>query len=264
MHTRKRLGVPPALFSRPYSDGFQKEEMFETLIDAPAALAKRLETRQLDAALLSPIDYARNGSEYLIVPGTAVSSPSANDSLVLHFRKGATAIRTLAVPQVSASDIILAKILLAEKFDQRPQIVPVAGTLGTMLAKADAALVTDDPALFNGDSYPPGLDLVEEWVTTTDLPYVHGIWCGRENALSEDEWRKIASSGEEGFDAIMQSGSPDAKRVELFSFGFPASVQEGIREFLRYAYYHGILPDVPDLRMYSADAGTPAEPSLLN
>ena len=38
-------------------------------------------------------------------------------------------------------------------------------------------------------------------------------------------------------------------------------VREGIREFLRYAYYHGILPDVPDLRFFGTDdkdePGTP-------
>jgi hypothetical protein len=50
---------------------------------------------------------------------------------------------------------------------------------------------------------------------------------------------------------------------DLFSYDFPENVQEGIREFLRYAYYHGILPDVPDLRFFgSDDAGEPEPPFL--
>ncbi len=35
-----------------------------------------------------------------------------------------------------------------------------------------------------------------------------------------------------------------------FSYDFTEEVEEGLQEFLRYAYYHGVLPDVPDVRWF--------------
>ena len=132
--------------------------------------------------------------------------------------------------------------------------MPVAGTLGAMLQKADAALLAGDAALGSIRDMPEAIDLVEEWIAATDLPYVHGFWCARERGLGEPEWRTLeglpGSIRETGHDA----GGPSA--VDLFSYDFPENVQEGIREFLRYAYYHGILPDVPDLRFFGSRGGT--------
>jgi predicted solute-binding protein len=46
-------------------------------------------------------------------------------------------------------------------------------------------------------------------------------------------------------------GAIDAAEVrmylEKFVFEMSEEVEEGLKEFLRYAFYHGILPDVADL-----------------
>jgi predicted solute-binding protein len=117
MSTRTLIGIPGDISCRPLSEALRRSGEFEIVHDAPATLALRLERRGLGGALLSPIDYARNASEYLIVPGSAVSSQSGNESIVIHFRQNVRAVKTLAVQPVSASDIILARILLAERFD---------------------------------------------------------------------------------------------------------------------------------------------------
>jgi len=38
--------------------------------------------------------------------------------------------------------------------------------------------------------------------------------------------------------------------LETFSYDFGPDAEEGLKEFLRYAYYHGVLPDVPDVRWF--------------
>ena len=251
MSSRTLIGIPGDISCRPFRDALRSAAGFDIVLDAPASLAQRLERGGLNGALLSPIDYARNASEYLIVPGSAVSSQSGNESIVVHFRQGVKAVRTLAVQPASASDIILAKILLAERFDIEPRIMPVAGSLDSMLARADAALLAGDAALGSVVERPEALDLVEEWIAATDLPYVHGFWCAREKTLTEPEWTLLGGLGDR-----VEEGA-------LFSYDFPDTVHEGIREFLRYAYYHGILPDVPDLRFFgSEDAGEGGLPSV--
>jgi len=262
MGSRTLIGLPDDVSSRPFRDALRAAEGFEIVLDAPASLAQRLERRTLGAALLSPIDFARNASEYLVVPGSAVSSPEGNDSIVIHFRRGVKAVKTLAVQPVSASDIILAKILLAERFDIEPRIMPVAGSLDSMLARADAALLAGDAALGSVTERPGALDLVEEWIAATGLAYVHGFWCGRHQTLTEEEWTFIGELGSRVDPPAVPGG--DAPAGSLFSYDFPDEVQEGIREFLRYAYYHGILPDVPDLRFFGAEDEEEPGPPLLS
>ena len=259
MSSATLIGIPDDISCRPFRDALRSAGGFDIVLDAPASLAQRLEHRGLNGALLSPIDYARNASEYLIVPGSAVSSQSGNDSIVIHFRQGVKAVRTLAVQPVSASDIILAKILLAERFDIEPRIMPLAGSLEVMLARADAALLAGDAAVWSVTERPEALDLVEEWIAATDLPYVHGFWCARENTLTEGERTILGGLGDRIDEPAPGTGEPSP--LDLFSYDFPENVQEGIREFLRYAYYHGILPDVPDLRFFgSEDTDEPGTP----
>jgi hypothetical protein len=91
---------------------------------------------------------------------------------------------------------------------------------------------------------------------------VHGFWCAREGALSEAQWNLLAALGlpPEATEAL-ETDAPSP--VNIFSYDFAENVQEGIREFLRYAYYHGILPDVPDLRFFGAqEAEGEEEPPL--
>ena len=262
MSSRTLIGIPGDISGRPFRDALRSAGEFEVVLDTPASLAQRLEHRGLGGALLSPIDYARNASEYLIVPGSAVSSQSGNESIVIVFRRGVKAVKTLAVQPVSASDIILAKILLAERFDIEPRIMPLAGSLDAMLERADAALLAGDAAIGSALERPEALDLVEEWIAATDLPYVHGFWCAREKALTDAERAVLGGLG-----GCADDPSPEAEGPSpfgLFSYDFPENVKEGIREFLRYAYYHGILPDVPDLRFFGTDDADEPGPPLMS
>jgi predicted solute-binding protein len=249
----KTIGIPPDQFYQPFHDGVRQESRFSVVVKPPPVLAELLDTRTLDVAFVSMLDFARGASEYRVVPGAAVASNEGNNAIVIHFRKGAQNVSTLAVPAVSTSDIVLAKILLAEKFDLEPRIIPVAGTLEEMLRRADAALLSGDDALRADASRSNALDLVEEWVAATDLPYVHGLCVGREAMLSRDDWEKIAAAP-----AALKPG--DALPFGSLTYDTTDQVRNGIREFLQYAYYHGILPDVPDLRFYGQDE--PVNPEL--
>jgi chorismate dehydratase len=248
MRSPVTIGIPNLVSCLPLAEGLRHSDLFALVRDQPAVLAHKLEMRALSASYVSPVEYARNASEYRIFPGTAVVSPAGNNSLVMSFRRGIHQIATLAVPPTSASDIILAKILLAERFDIHPRFVPVTGDLESMLAKADAALLAGDFPLdaVRSDS----LDLVEEWIATTDLPYVHGFVAAREDALSRGERAAVSASGGNGCALVEAAGGDEALKIARFDYRFSDDAKEGVTEFLRYAYYHGILPDVPELRFF--------------
>ena len=257
----KRLGIPPHLYCLPLVSKM-KEGFFSLLVDSAAKNAIDMRQGDLEAAFLTPIDYARESSNYSIVPGVAVSSRAPSDTVVLHFKTGLQTIKTMAVHPTSTSEIVLATILLSERFDVRPRIVPVFGSFDQMLQAADAALLVGNDALGERDRHHNKLDLVEEWTDMTGLPYIHGFWCTRASDLTPDHVAELQRAGAQGaasLEAIARSEAskhpretPEGLRhyFESFSFTFTDEEQEALTEFLRYAFYHVVLPDVAELNFY--------------
>lgn len=236
-----------------------------------------LRRHELEAAFISPIDYARESSEYVILPGIAVFAQQGNETIVLHFREGLRSIRTLAADPSFASEIILATILLREQFDISVQIIPAVGPLGSMLAKADAALLVGDAALLEPSVHGNKLDLIEIWNDMTDLPYVHGFWCCREHDLTVQEVQSIRQANDRSNSSLGEIAAEAATRVgsrmssgavksylSSFSYHLTDSARAGLNEFFRYAYYHGILPDVADLHFYGANQDAEQSDLSLN
>ena len=222
----------------------------------------------VDAAFLTPIDYARESSLYYVVPRLVVASRQGDRSVTLHFRDGIKKVATVAIDPSSVSEIILAQIMLAEQFDIHPQFVPYQGALEGALAKADAALVVGDDSIRLAQNRKDFLDLIEEWVDLTGLPYVHGFWTGREHALTADEISGIQQQCADGLDLLDEIAATAPEHHDLGSlthfdvrdylsgltYEFTGDVADGVKEFFRYAFYHGILPDVPELQYFDTSA----------
>jgi predicted solute-binding protein len=248
----KSFGVPPHYYCTPLAEVLTKESPCELSVSAPAALAMRLRDRLLHAAFLTPLDYARNASEYRIVPGASVTSASPSGPISLHFHSGAHRISTLAADPSSSAEIILARIILAEEFDSSPALVPVRGSVEEMLQGADAALLVGNPSRAEHNVRMDTLDLVEAWQELTDLPYVYGFWCGRERSLSDADVMLLQEVHSRVHKAVQQvSPELDGSQEDLFEYLFPPEAEDAVREFLHYAFYHGVLPDVPDLVYFS-------------
>lgn len=278
MVARKRLGINAELFSSPVFYRLADEPAFECMVDLFAGNAIKMRKHDLDAAFLSPVDYARESSDYCIIPNIAVSSRSANDSIVLCFKEGLHSVKTIAVNPALTSEIVLASILLGEQFDIRPKIVPVMDSRDPTLQLTDAVLLVGNDALEQAHGHQNKLDLVEEWTDMTDLPYVFGFWCAHEAKITEDDVTKIlqaCNSGVKSLEKIVQvetakhpqhSAETLKRYLQAFSFTFTDVEQESVREFLRYAYYHGVLPDVADLHFYptrdTGDDSSTLDPSL--
>lgn len=273
MSIRKRLGVPSAFYTTPLTAHLAERDLFTRRVDVPAQHAVQLRERELDAAFLTPIDYARDSSAYRIVPGVGVSSASATGSINLLFHENLATISTVAIDPSSASEIILAKVVLAEEYELEPKFQPFTGDPGRGLMQADAVLLVGDASLKAIAAYPNRIDLVEAWNEITGLPYVHGFWCGADDALTQDEveWLiQSAYSGRASLDTIASnlphgafptlSHSDMADYLNAFSYDLNEDDLDGLREFLRYAFYHGVTPDVADLQFYPVP-GAAASPT---
>jgi predicted solute-binding protein len=274
------VGVSEASYLRPlwYSLKDMQSDL-ELRIDIPAQLALSLQQRtgNLRCAFLSPMDYARHGADYLIVPGAAVSSVDPSNTIRLYINPDVKDVKSIAVDIRVTSEIILAKIILAEKYPNRDssqgsiQFIPMMPNRDEMLRKADAALLVNLHPVRHEVEEPFSLDLVEEWNDMTGLPYVHGFWVGHDDEDMGSIVRDILRAKELGMLNLGQvadtlageSKSPRefiSEYLSDFSYEFGETELESLSEFLRYAYFHGVLPDVPDVSFF--EVGPMPSPSV--
>ena len=221
-------------------------------------------------AFLSPLDYARHGAEYCIVPSVAASAAAPNGVLQLFVRSDLRSISTVAVDVRFTSEILLTKIILQERYRNASgavglTFIPAQGDVNAMLAKADAALVVNLGPGAPREEGPFSLDLVEEWIDMTELPYPFGFWVGREEELTGTEARALVDAKGRGVSMIDDLArdlaatgrfSTDETRSYLHSFSYEFGDQEeqALDEFMRYAFFHGALPDVPDIQYFEIDS----------
>ncbi len=257
-----RYGIPRYLYTRPLTYGLEHgAQNIDLQTDLSSRNALRLKSKELDAALLSPIDYARNSAEYCIVPNICVSSSTGNRTALLHFREGLRKINTIAADIGLTSELVLAKIILSEKYETNPQFIPMLPDIPAMLAKADAALLVGGPSLFASLDTECTVDLVEEWADLTDLPYVHALWLAHRTALTPSKLYVLKRSFEEGQHHLSdialsaakeEQSSPEDCGVYLSSFNFTLDEEavESLSEFYRYAFYYRLLGEIPEIKFY--------------
>lgn len=254
MAEQKIIAVSSSFYCASIGEALRASGRFDVRFGIPAHNAIQLRERGLAAALLNPVDFARDSSEYVLVPGAVIASAGPAGPVQLVFRAGTRTVSTLAVDVSSSAEIVLARIILAEEFDSAPSIVPVADDLPAMLRKADAALISGMRPLNQTPAMIDSLDLVEAWYEMTDLPYVYGLWCGRENSLEQADVEAItAAHARLAEERPGLHGPANAPETAMFAFQMNDDVELGLRQFLHYAYYHGVLPDIPEIQYYTFD-----------
>ncbi len=267
------IGISDALYLEPIIAGLNGLGIPTNIHrEIPAKLALMMSEAspllKAGCAFLSPIDYGRRGGDYRIVPRIGISSATPTGTIILYVNPDVRNIHRLAVDVRVTSEIILAKIILLEKFPnlasdtEAVQFIPMMPDVHEMLSKADAALVVNHrPQQFRqGKKF--GIDLVQEWLDLTELPYVHGLWVGREDYLSDDAISGLIRGQQRGAAELREVANRSASQRELpaddcltylesFQYSLAEAEEQSLTEFFRYAYYHGVLGDVPDLNFFT-------------
>jgi predicted solute-binding protein len=250
-----RLGIIPHAYAQPLFAGLRGPEgpaapAFELVTEPSAQLALELRQGNLDGAFLSPIEYARDAARYHLVPGSGAVSEGESGTVLLLFSDRGESLDTIAVDPAYSSEIVLLHLVMAEKYDVIPKFVPAKSGPIEALATADAVLVAGDAAA-GLRSWERKLDVVDEWDDALGLPYVHGLWAVRPGVLSAAELALLRVSG----------AAADARRSALpddsFRYGLTPDDMAAFHEFIRIAYYHGVLKDIPDIRLLPHEGAAP-------
>lgn len=152
----------------------------DLLLDFPSRLADRLAAGELDAALIPSIEFFHDPA-YTIVSDACIACRGPVLSVKLFSRVPAERIRTLALDEGSRTSIALVRILLKQRFDVEPELLPLAVGDGLSDSHADAVLLIGDRAIHS----PPGeftavWDLGDQWCQWAELPFVFAMWVARD------------------------------------------------------------------------------------
>jgi chorismate dehydratase len=261
-----RLGAVSFLNTRPLVYGLDRQpERFAVRFDVPARCAALLHANDVDLGLIPSIEYL-HGPAYRIVPGVAIASDGPVASVALFSKVDASEIRTIALDTSSRTSVALLKVLCAHWFEIHPEFIAMPPDLAGMTATCDAALVIGDNALF-ADHESLGLqkiDLGEEWIGMTGLPFVYAFWAGRRNvagpedvaALSHARDRglsEVATIAEQSFPAD-QAKAAVARRYlrENIKYDLGESQKAGLERFYELAARLGIVPSAKPLEFYDS------------
>jgi chorismate dehydratase len=254
-----RLGAVSYLNAEPLVYGLSRERRFRVERDLPSVVAEKLHRGDSDLGMIPSIEFALG--DYAIVPGIAIGSRGPVRSVNLYHRGPLADARRVALDTSSRTSVALAKVLLYETLGRHPEYLNMPPSVPRMLEAADAALVIGDPALyFEGDL--PRLDLGEEWLRRTGLPFVYAFWAGRPGAATADDVARLQRALEDGLASVDQiasryDGQGTGHALENASYlrsnivyALGDDEKRGLAEFYRRAHALGLISRLPELRFY--------------
>jgi chorismate dehydratase len=263
---KTRISIDKSLASRPLIYGLtgtQLEDTFDLQYSSQVMCAENLRQGVSDLALIPAAEYARKKETWFIVPDLCIAAPAASKKIQLFFNSGLRDIKRIAVQSLNSTETILLKIILQEGHELNPEYIEETGDLEHLLKKVDAALQVDEVALENYNKNRNRLDLNEEWVDLTRLPFVYSVWAGREFLIEKEDIIAVKMSHEIGFRNIEIICKDHAEKKEE-DWGFyhdfltkdltyilTDTEKDGLAEFYSYAFYFGLLEYIPDFHFFS-------------
>jgi chorismate dehydratase len=237
--------------------------------DTPDALNTALVAGDLDIGPISLVEYLRHADDLLLLPDLAVGSdgPVLSVNLVSTRPLAELDGRRVALGSTSRTGVLLAQMLLAERYGAEPSYFRCPPDLAQMLMEADAGVLIGDPAL-RATHEAPGrglrvVDLAQEWRDWTGLPMVFAVWAvrrefaaahpgtvkevheaflrSRDLCLDELDTVAAAAARWEPFDAATL-----ATYFRTLDFSLGERQVAGLREFARRAAARGEAPALPE------------------
>jgi chorismate dehydratase len=236
--------------------------------DTPERLSAGLVAGDLDIGPITLVEFLRHADELLLLPDLAVGSdgPVLSVNLISTRPPAELDGRPVALGSTSRTGVMLAQMLLSERYGAEPEYFRCPPDLSQMLMEADAGVLIGDPAL-RAMYEAPGrglqvIDLAEAWKEWTGLPMVFAVWAVRKDfaaahpglvkdvheafqrsrdlCLGELDEVAEAAARWEPFDAATL-----ANYFRALDFSLGQRQIAGVREFARRAAERGEVPPLP-------------------
>ncbi len=227
MREPTRIASVNYLNARPLIYGLERAPDLSLSLDVPSRLLESLRNAQCDVALLPVIDYQRlEGLSLLPVGAIGCDGPTL--TVRLFSRTSIEQIDTLACDPDSHTSVALARIILAEQYNLRPEFIELknaTGRTGEARLLIGDKVVCDEPAGFEHQ-----LDLGFAWKRLTGLPFVFAAWMARDGVDLHDLPQRLEQAKRRGLEA-----AEELVRRYAVPRGWPAGVAlQYLTVYLKY------------------------------
>jgi chorismate dehydratase len=254
-----RLASVSYLNARPLIYGLDKDPQIRLILDVPSKLIEHLRDGSADVALLPAIDYQRM-PELRMVPAGGIGCDGATLTVRIFAKQPIETIRTLACDPDSHTSVALARIILAERHQVRPEFVD----LSRASDRADEArlLIGDKVVCEEPKGFEYQYDLGSEWKQMTGLPFVFAVWTALAGVDLGDLPQRLENAKRTGLQQVDESinefaiprGWPaDLARQYLKSylkFDIGDRQLRAIELFYQLAHQHKIIEQIQPVRIY--------------
>jgi len=167
----------------------QPNEFVEVVYDVPSRLPALLDSGEVDAILVSSIEYLRR-DDLVIAADVGIMSNGPVASVRMLSKIPLEEIQTLALDESSMTSNMLAQIILAER-GVRPSLVTMAPDQATMLAACDACVLIGDKGLEADGTGLVDVDLGAAWTELTGESFTWAVWLARADKFPEPRWDEV-------------------------------------------------------------------------
>jgi len=224
----RTLGVE-YLNARPLWESLRDDPRIDLGLARPSELARALAEGEADVGLL-PVGAAATIGDLRLLRNMAIGARGKVRSVSIVSERPLHELESIALDLSSRTSVVLGRLLLARRkltprlFGTDPQ------TAIASVGDRTGALVIGDDALDVEHRFPHRLDLAEDWLEWTGLPFVFAAWFARPGTIDaerEDIFRVAKQKGLSRVDAIARE---HAERSGLSE----ASLRSYLTESIRY------------------------------
>jgi chorismate dehydratase len=236
--------------------------------DTPERLGAALVDGTLDIGPISLVDYLKHADELVLLPDLAVGSdgPVLSVNVVSTRPLAELDGRPVALGSTSRTGVLLAQMLLADRYRVFPEYFTCPPGLTEMLLEADAGVLIGDVALRAMYEAPRrGLsvtDLGQAWREWTGLPMVFAVWAARRDFAADhpgqvkdvhDAFLRSRDLSLAELDAVAAAAArwepfaaaTLASYFRALDFSLGERQVAGLREFAARAAARGAVPPLP-------------------
>jgi predicted solute-binding protein len=235
--------------------GMEHNPDVELVLDTPSQCFEKLIRKEVDVAMI-PIVGTQLNSEIRAIKGLGIAASHRTDSVFIFATKPLDRVHTVLANPASLTSVLLAKIILHEKYGCTPLFVTGStDNIHSVLRAHDAVLIIGDEAILADKSDYDHYDLATEWYSITGFSFIFAVWASHRR-LSQAEresfhmaYRQATENWESIYDIAARSLVVDRSFLhryynENLRYHLARSDYEGLLRFLTLASEFGFLERV--------------------
>lgn len=250
---------------------------FSVINGVPAFVNSEMKSANLDVALMSSIEFARQSKNLILLPKICIRADCDVTSIILVSRKPIDKLdgQRVAITAKSATAHCLLKIILSESYKLKPDYVTENLNVENPIPdNATAALFIGDEALYlhlHRREKFLYYDLGNEWKKLTGRQMIYAVWAAQKNFAENypENLKATCAAIYEGFKFGLENKSAainSVLKIKPFSFSeldkylggvikwdLTAEGIEALKTFYNFAHKNNLLYEVPQIKFFGGN-----------